>query len=101
DGATGAVGDTAGGVSSLLSGGSLLDANVHIDAQANLTAPIDGAVAANANVAAPIDASVAANIGSEGAVAQSMAVQDVDIVQHLDDVSSEATANQDADISQQ
>src|SRR4051812_9893010 len=111
DGATGAVGDTAGtvgdatdgvtgGVDSLLSGGSLLDANVDIDANANLTAPVDGAVAANANVAAPINASVAANIGSDHAVAQAAAVQDVDIQQHLDDVSAEATAQQNADIQQ-
>ena len=48
-------------------GGSLLDANVNIHANANLAAPIDGAVAANANVAAPIDAAVAANIGSRHA----------------------------------
>ena len=70
DGATDGV---TGGVDSLLNGGSLLDANVNIDADADLTAPIAGAVAANANVAAPIDAAVAANIGSEGAVAQAAA----------------------------
>ena len=85
-----------GGVDSLLNGGSLLDANVNIHANADLTAPVDGAVAANANVAAPIDASVAANIGSDGAVAQSLADQQVDIHQHLDDVSANATAEQDA-----
>jgi hypothetical protein len=87
-------------VQSLLSGGSLLDANVDINADADLTAPVAGAVAANANVAAPIDASVAANIGSDGAVAQAAAVQDVHIQQHLDDVSAEATAEQNADIQQ-
>jgi hypothetical protein len=127
DGATGAVGDTAGGVvgdaggatdgagevvdgatdgatggvDSLLSGGSLLDANVNIHANADATAPIDGAVAANANVAAPINASVAANVGSDGAVAQSLADQQVDIHQNLDDVSADATAEQDASIDQQ
>ena len=37
---------------------------MNLDADLNLAAPIDGAVAANANVAAPIDASVAANVGS-------------------------------------
>jgi hypothetical protein len=104
DGTTDTVGDavedTTGGVSSLLSGGSLLEANVNVDADANLTAPIAGGVAANANVAAPIDAAVAANIGSDGAVAQSMAVQDVDIVQTMDDVSADATADQDADVQQ-
>jgi hypothetical protein len=112
DGATGAVGGVTdgvggtadgvtGGVDSLLSGGSLLDANVDIHANADLTAPVDGAVAANANVAAPINASVAANIGSDGAVAQSLADQQVDIHQNLDDVSAEATAEQDATIDQQ
>src|SRR5215208_696912 len=115
DGAGGAVGDVGGavpdvgdaaggvtgGVESLLSGGSLLDADVNIHANADLTAPVNGAVAANANVAAPINASVAANIGSDGAVAQSLADQQVDIHQDLDDVSAEAHAEQDATIDQQ
>jgi hypothetical protein len=106
---TGTVGDAVGGatdgvtdgVGSLLSNGSLLDANVDIHANADLTAPINGAVAANANVAAPINASVAANIGSDGGVAQSLADQQVDIHQNLDDVSADATAEQDASIDQQ
>ena len=93
-------GGATGGVDSLLSGGSLLDASVDIDANANLTAPVDGAVAANANVAAPIDASVAANIGSDGATAQSLADQNVNITQHLDDVEANATADQDASVDQ-
>ena len=97
----GAVGGATGGVDSLLNGGSLLDADVNIHANANLTAPVAGAVAANANVAAPIDASVAANIGSEGAVAQSLADQQVDVSQHLDDVEANATADQDASVDQQ
>jgi hypothetical protein len=100
DGAGGAVGGAAGGVGSLLSGGSLLDANVNIHANANLAAPIDGAVAANANVAAPIDAAVAANIGSDHAVAEALAPQEVNIHQHLDDVSANATAQQDATVDQ-
>jgi hypothetical protein len=119
DGTTGTVGDTVdtvggttgdvvggttdgvtGGVDSLLNGGSLLDANVDINADADVTAPIAGAVAANANVAAPIDAAVAANIGSEGAVAQAAAVQDVDIQQSLEDVEANATAEQNAEIQQ-
>jgi hypothetical protein len=95
------VGDATGGVDSLLNGGNLLDANVNIDAQANLAAPVDGAVAANANVAAPIDAAVAANIGSEGATAEALAPQELDISQHLDDVEANATADQDADVTQQ
>ena len=45
-----AAATTTGGVDSLLSGGSLLDANIDINADANATAPINGAVAANANV---------------------------------------------------
>jgi hypothetical protein len=57
-------------------------------------------VAANANVAAPINASVAANIGSDGAVAQSLADQQVDINQNMDDVTAVATADQNADIEQ-
>ena len=89
------------GVGSLLQNGSLLDADVDINANANLTAPINGAVAANANVAAPIDAAVAANIGSDGATAQALADQQVNINQTLDDVSAEATAEQDATIDQQ
>jgi hypothetical protein len=99
-GAVDAVTDTTGGVESLLSGGSLLEANVDIHAAANLTAPIDGAVAANANVAAPIDAAVAANVGSQGAIAEALAPQEVNITQHLDGVTADATAEQDADVTQ-
>jgi hypothetical protein len=102
DPGTGAVVDPAtGAVASLLQGGSLLDANVNIHANADLTAPINGAVAANANVAAPIDAAVAANIGSDHGVAQALADQQVDIHQSLDDVSADATAEQDTTIDQQ
>jgi hypothetical protein len=90
----------AGAVDSLLQGGSLLDADVNIHANANLTAPIDGAVAANANVAAPIDAAVAANIGSVGAVSQALADQQVDIHQSLDGVEANADATQDSTIDQ-
>jgi hypothetical protein len=91
---------TTGGVDSLLNGGSLLDANINIHADANLTAPIDGAVAANANVAAPIDAAVGANVGSIGSTAEAVAPQTVDISQNLDQVSADATATQDANVSQ-
>ncbi|HEY3543265.1 MAG TPA: hypothetical protein VGK79_12055 [Gaiellaceae bacterium] len=96
----GTTGGTTGGVESLLGGGSLLDANVNIDANANLTAPIDGAVAANANVAAPIDAAVSANVGSAGATAEALAPQEVNISQHLDGVTADATAQQDAEVDQ-
>jgi hypothetical protein len=101
DPGTGVSADPTGdAVDSLLQGGSLLEANVDIDADANVTAPINGAVAANGNVAAPIDAAVAANIGSDGAVAQALADQQVNINQTLEDVSAEATAEQDATIDQ-
>jgi hypothetical protein len=106
----GALGDTSGtgsttgavtgGVDNLLNGGSLLNADINLDANANLTAPIDGAVAANANVAAPVDAAVGANIGSPGATAEALAPQAVDISQNLDNVNADATATQDANVSQ-
>ena len=57
-------------------------------------------MAANANVAAPVDAAVGANVGSEGAVSEALAPQDVDISQNLDHVEADATANQDADVQQ-
>ena len=44
--------------------GGLLDLDVNLALDADIAAPIAGAVAANANVAAPIDAAVAANIGA-------------------------------------
>jgi hypothetical protein len=90
----------SGALDSLLQNGSLLDANVNINADADITAPINGAVAANANVAAPINAAVGANIGSDGSVAQALADQQVNINQSLDDVSAEATAEQNAEIDQ-
>lgn len=96
----GADTSTTGGVDSLLNGGSLLDANINIDANANLTAPIDGAVAANGNVAAPIDAAVGANVGSPDAVAEAEAPQDIVIDQHLDNVTADATAAQDTTVQQ-
>ena len=99
-GTDGAVGGATGGVSNLLDGGELLDVNVNIDADADLTAPVAGAVAANGNIAAPIDAAVSANIGSEGAVSQAAAIQDVDIKQSLDGVEAVADADQDADVQQ-
>ncbi len=73
---------------------------MNLDANANLAAPIDGAVAANGNVAAPIDAAVGANIGSPDSVSVAEAPQEVDISQNLDHVSADATANQNADVAQ-
>jgi hypothetical protein len=82
-----------------LSGG-LLDVNVDLALDADIAAPIAGAVAANANVAAPIDAAVAANIGSIGSEAMAIADQDVVINQELNDVEANATADQDSTITQ-
>ena len=82
-----------------LSGG-LLDLNVDLAVDADVAAPIAGAVAANANVAAPIDAAVAANIGAIGSEAVAVADQDVVINQELNDVEANATADQDSTITQ-
>jgi hypothetical protein len=78
----------------------LLDLNVDLALDADIAAPIAGAVALNANVAAPIDAAVAANIGSISSEAVAVADQDAVIVQTLDDVVAEATADQDSTITQ-
>ena len=79
--------------------GNLLNVNVDLAADANLAAPINGAVAANANVAAPIDAAVAANVGSVDSEATAVAQQDAIINQTIDGT-AEATADQQSDISQ-
>ena len=79
--------DAAGAVNS-----NLLNVNVDLAAQADIAAPINGAVAANANVAAPIDAAVAANIGSIDSDAFAVAQQDAIINQ---DIEGEATASAD------
>jgi hypothetical protein len=78
----------------------LLHLDVDLSLDADVAAPIAGAVAANANVAAPIDAAVAANIGSIGSEAVAVADQHVVIDQVLDDVSADATAAQDSTITQ-
>ncbi len=100
-GAAGAVGaDTVTGVDTgdMLSG-DVLNVDVNIAADADLTAPIAGAVAANANVAAPIDAAAAANIGSVASEAVAVANQDAIIDQSIEGDTS-ATADQESDISQ-
>jgi hypothetical protein len=78
----------------------LLNVNVDIDLDANLAAPIAGAVAANANVVAPIDAAVAANVLSFNSEAIAVADQTAIINQRLEDVTAHATAAQDATITQ-
>lgn len=104
----GAVGDAGGAVGGVTSGapsvgdladGNLLDVDVDLAADANLAAPINGAVAANANVAAPIDAAVAANVGSVDSDAVALAQQDAIINQNIEG-SAEATSDQTSDISQ-
>ena len=91
-GVTDGVGGATDDVGSLADG-NLLNVNVDLDADADLAAPINGAVAANANVAAPIDAAVAANIGSVDSDAVAVAQQDAIINQNIEG-SAEATADQ-------
>jgi hypothetical protein len=79
--------------------GNLLNVDVDLNADLNLAAPIDGAVAANANVAAPIDASVAANVGSVDSAATAISQQDAIITQHVD-ADANATADQTSTITQ-
>jgi hypothetical protein len=79
--------------------GDLLNVNVDLAADADIAAPINGAVAANANVAAPIDAAVAANIGSIDSDAFAVAQQDAIITQNIDG-SATAMADQQSDLEQ-
>ena len=88
DGATDGATDAA--TSGLLDG-NLLNVNVDLAADADIAAPINGAVAANANVAAPINAGVAANIGTVDCDAIAVAQQDAIINQNI-----EGEANADA-----
>jgi hypothetical protein len=82
-----------------LDGGPLLNVNVDVNADADIAAPIDGAVAANANVAAPINAGVAANVGSIDSDAVAVAQQDAIINQNIEGT-AEANADQTSDITQ-
>jgi hypothetical protein len=79
--------------------GDLLNVNVDLAADADIAAPINGAVAANANVAAPIDAAVAANIGSIDSDAVAVAQQDAIITQNIDGEAT-ASADQQSDLQQ-
>jgi hypothetical protein len=98
DGTTGVVSDvTNGGV---LDGGPLVNVDVRVHLDADLAAPIAGAVAVNANVVAPIDVAAAANVGSVGSEAIAVSDQQAIITQTLDNVKAEATAEQTADIVQ-
>ena len=79
--------------------GDLLNIDVNLAADADIAAPIAGAVAANANVAAPIDAAVAANIGSINSDAMAISEQDAIINQQIDG-SATASADQQSDLQQ-
>ncbi|MCX8455984.1 peptidoglycan-binding protein [Paenarthrobacter ureafaciens] len=79
--------------------GDLLNVNVDLAADADIAAPINGAVAANANVAAPIDAAVAANIGSVDSQAYAVAEQDAIISQNIEGEAN-ASADQQSDLEQ-
>jgi hypothetical protein len=99
----GTTGDTGGGVTAVDTGdalsGDVLDIDVNLTADADLAAPIAGAVAANANVAAPIDAAAAANIGTIASSATAVAQQDAVINQSIEGDST-AVADQDSEIAQ-
>lgn len=79
--------------------GDLLNIDVDLAADVDLSAPINGAIAANANVAAPIDAAVAANVGSVNSDAVAIADQDAVISQHIDGA-AEANSDQQSTITQ-
>lgn len=79
--------------------GDLLNIDVNAALDADVAAPIAGAVAANANVAAPIDAAVAANVASVGSSATAIADQDAIINQQIDGT-AEASVDQKSDIEQ-
>lgn len=79
--------------------GDLLNVDIDLAADADVAAPINGAVAANANVAAPIDAAVAANIGSIDSDAVAISQQDAIITQNIDGEAT-ATADQQSDLQQ-
>lgn len=79
--------------------GDLLNVDVDLAADLDLSSPIAGAVAANANVAAPIDAAVAANVGSVDSQAVAVSQQDAIIHQDIDG-NATATADQQSDITQ-
>jgi hypothetical protein len=94
------VGETVTGVDAgdVLSG-DVLNVDVNVAADADLAAPIAGAVAANANVAAPIDAAAAANIGSIASDAVAVSNQDAIIEQSIEGDAT-ATSDQDSEITQ-
>lgn len=99
DQANASVDQLLGSAGNLMEGGLL---NVDVDAavDADLAAPVAGAVAANANVAAPINASVSANIGTIGSESMAVANQTAVINQVMEDVTAHAIADQEAEVIQ-
>jgi hypothetical protein len=103
----GTVGEVLDDVTDTLAGlntgdllkGDLLNVDVNVDLDADLAAPINGAVAANANIAAPIDAAVSANILSNDSEATAIAQQDAIITQSITG-NAEATSDQVSTIDQ-
>jgi hypothetical protein len=95
----GTVGDTTSGLTEGLLDDGLLNVNVDLSLDADIAAPIAGAVAANANAAAPIDASVSANIASFDSTSTAIANQTAIIDQSITG-SATATAEQNAEIIQ-
>jgi hypothetical protein len=79
--------------------GPLLNVDVHVTLDADIAAPIAGAVAANANVAAPINAAASANVGSLLSESTAVAVQNAVIEQSITGL-AQATAEQTAAVTQ-
>lgn len=96
---SGVTSDMVGAANALLADG-LLNVDVNAAVDADIAAPIAGAVAANANVAAPINASVSANVLSIGSQSAAVAEQTAVINQVMDGVTAEAIADQDAQVIQ-
>jgi len=92
-------GGTVGVDPNQLLDGDLLNIDINAALDADVAAPIAGAVAANANVAAPIDAAVAANVASVGSSAQAISIQDAIIDQQIDGT-AEANTDQTSTITQ-
>lgn len=99
DGTTVPAPDNGGEVEVGLNDGPLLNVDANVDLDADLAAPVSGAVGVNANVAAPINAAVGANVGSVDSHAIAVAQQDAIINQNVTG-DANAVADQQSDIEQ-